>query len=287
MLLAGDPEYVNRLSMVGSSQLVRAWLDGDWNAIEGAFFDDWDERKHVLEPFAIPTDWLRFRSMDWGSARPFSVGWWAVAGDDMPIPGNYGLLGDPLGLSAGIMPRHIRRGALVRYREWYGARSPNVGLKLTAEQVGDGIALREKGEKIDYGVLDPAAFSEDGGPSIAERMAARKVYFRRADNARVASRGAMGGWDQMRSRMRGDGESPMLYVFSTCKDFIRTVPTLQHDQSRAEDLDTEAEDHIADEVRYACMSRPWVRISKSTDEANAVGFSRMSKNASPKSFKTY
>ena len=293
MLLAGDPEYVNRLSMVGSAQLVRAWLDGDWNAIEGAFFDDWDEKKHVVAPFVIPSDWLRFRSADWGSARPFSIGWWAVAGDDYPIGGMVqgGWQPSASNLLQGgpdDRRRFIPRGAIVRYREWYGASSPNVGLKLTAEQVGDGIALREQGEKIDYGVLDPAAFSEDGGPSIAERMAARKVYFRRADNARVASRGAMGGWDQMRSRLRGDGESPMLYVFSTCKDFIRTVPILQHDQSRAEDLDTEAEDHVADEARYACMSRPWVRISKSAaDEANAVGFSRMSKNASPKSFKTY
>jgi hypothetical protein len=50
----------------------------------------------------------------------------------------------------------------------------------------------------------------------------------------------------------------MLFVFSTCRDFIRTVPVLQHDPNRPEDLDTEAEDHVADEARYACMSRPWI-----------------------------
>src|ERR1700674_4710234 len=67
----------------------------------------------------------------------------------------------------------------------------------------------------------------------------------------------MGGWDQMRQRIRGDGESPMLFVFSTCRDLIRTLPALQHDPDRPEDLDTDAEDHAADEVRYACMSRPY------------------------------
>mgnify|MGYP002653721203 CR=1 FL=1 len=261
LLLAGDPEYVSRLSMVGSAQLVKAWLDGDWNAIEGAFFDDWDERKHVVEPFEVPRDWTRFRSMDWGSARPFSVGWWAIVGDTTRIAG--GRLSLP-------------RGALLRYREWYGSNgSPNVGLKLTAEQVADGVKQRETSETIAYGVLDPAAFAEDGGPSIAERMSRIGVSFRPADNKRVAARGAMGGWDQMRSRMRGDGENPMLFVFSTCRDFIRTVPLLQHDQSRPEDLDTEAEDHVADEARYACMSRPYTPPAKAADVKVMPGYSRV------------
>ena len=82
VLLDKDPGYVDRLRMVGSNALVRAWLEGDWSAIEGAFFDCWNAKKHVVAPFAVPKDWLRFRSFDWGSAAPFSVGWWAVAGDD-------------------------------------------------------------------------------------------------------------------------------------------------------------------------------------------------------------
>ena len=85
LLLELDPNYVHRLQLVGKEALVRAWLDGDWNAVEGAFFDEWDEERHVVEPFAMPRDWLRFRSMDWGSASPFSIGWWAVAGDDHPL----------------------------------------------------------------------------------------------------------------------------------------------------------------------------------------------------------
>jgi hypothetical protein len=90
-----------------------------------------------------------------------------------------------------------------------------------------------------------------------------KVYFQRADNARVATRGAMGGWDQLRSRLKGEedigGMVPMLYAFSTCEHTIRTVPALQHDERRPEDLNTNSEDHAADETRYACMARPWVR----------------------------
>ena len=55
----------------------------------------------------------------------------------------------------------------------------------------------------------------------------------------------------------------MLYFFSTCVDSIRTIPMLQHDKNKAEDLDTEAEDHAADSVRYACMSRPYTRAHPS------------------------
>lgn len=245
----GD-DYVARLKSSGSKELVRAWLEGDWSVIEGAFFDCWETSKHVIRPFEIPKDWLRFRSMDWGSAAPFSVGWWAVAGDEFRLPDS------GTGQSGG---KHIPRGALVRYREWYGASAPNVGLKLTAEQVGQGIKDREQpGEVIKYSVLDPAAFAVDGGPSIGERLAQMGLHFHRADNKRVSQRGALGGWDMMRQRLVGQDGVPMVYFFSTCVDSIRTIPALQHDPDRPEDVDTEGEDHAADEVRYACMSRPWV-----------------------------
>jgi hypothetical protein len=244
----GD-EYVATLQQVGSASLIKAWLDGDWDIIEGAFFDCWDSRRHIVRPFAVPDTWTRFRAMDWGSAKPFSVGWYAVVGD------NYST-------EEGVV---LPRGALVRYREWYGVKETNgrfeanVGLKLTAEEVAVGIKEREKDEKITYGVIDPSAFAADGGPSIAERMMRHGVTFRPADNKRIAQRGAMGGWDQMRARMKGDDGNPMLTFFSTCTHAIRTIPVMQHDSTRPEDMDTDGEDHAADEVRYACMSRPWVR----------------------------
>lgn len=252
----GD-DYVANLFQVGSDQLVKAWLEGDWSVIEGAFFDCWDQRKHVIEPFTIPEDWTRFRSMDWGSAKPFSVGWWAVVGDDTPLA------------SGTVLPR----GAIVRYREWYGAKKANVGLKMPAEDVGREIARLDQGEEIAYSVLDPAAFSSDGGPSIAERLAKgsdNRAWFKRADNRRVGTLGALGGWDQMRARLKGDGDGrPMLYVFSTCRDLIRTLPALQHDSKRPEDVDTEGEDHAPDEARYACMSRPFETDREAPEDAIA------------------
>ena len=263
ILLDSDPGYISRLQLVGSAALVKAWLDGDWSAIEGAFFPEWSTARHVVEPFEIPDEWTRFRSGDWGSAKPFSIGWWAVVGDDAR-------------LASGMC---LPRGALLRYREWYGSKAPNVGLKIPAEEVARGIVARELHEPrnefndpdISYSVMDPAAFASDGGPSIAERMATEGVFWARADNKRVGRLGALGGWDQVRSRLVGTAQrnsetgvinwsagAPMIYFFSTCRDSIRTLPTLQHDKTRAEDVDTDNEDHAPDEIRYACLSRPYV-----------------------------
>lgn len=247
-LLENDPLYVAKLQQAGSAQLVRAWLEGDWNIIEGAFFDCWTNQ-NVVRPFEVPADWPRFWSGDWGSARPFSFGLWTVVPDRHKVDNGW-----------------LPRGCLLRVMEWYGAEKPNVGLRLTAEKVGEGLVRRYAGKTLGD-VLDPACFASDGGPSIAERLAqgARiaagsgpKPTFRPADNKRVPQRGAMGGWDQMRARITGDGDGlPMIACFSTCRDSIRTIPTLQHDSGRPEDLDTEGEDHAADDWRYACMSRPW------------------------------
>ena len=157
--------------------------------------------------------------------------------------------------------RTIPRGALVQYREWYGAASPNVGLKLTAEEVAQGVIGRSVTRATPTPLLTlpclperrPIACRADDARWPDRRKAGRQ----QADRDQAAR---IGGWDQMRARIKGDGENPMLFVFHTCRDFIRTVPALQHDPDRPEDCDSAGEDHAADECRYACMSRPYVAL---------------------------
>ena len=119
--------------------------------------------------------------------------------------------------------------------------------------------------KIAYRVADPKIFSEDGGPSMAERFSARPYHlnFIRADNKRVGRAGMMGGWDQLRQRLKGEDGRPMIYFMDNCVDAIRTLPAMQHDEDNPEDVDTNGEDHAPDEIRYACMSRPYHRPSGS------------------------
>lgn len=253
LLYKNDPMYVARLRQAGSESLVRAWLEGNWDLVDGAFFDVWDEELHVLRTRdwlpKIPAYALRFRAFDWGYAKPFCCGWYAVSDGTWGLPD----------------------GALLKYREWYGSSGkPNEGLKMTADLVAQGIRSRESRplpdggfdhESVAFGVADPSIFVRDGGPSIAETMSAAGLSWRRADNKRVP------GWAEMRRRLNGEGGRPLLYFLDCCEDSIRTIPTLQVDDKNPEDLDTEGEDHAADETRYACMGRPWTEYQPSEEPA--------------------
>jgi hypothetical protein len=120
ILMQNDPGYISRLREIGSPELVKAWLSGDWNVITGAYFPEFSTEKHVLRPFEIPSYWMRFRSMDWGSASPFSVHWHAVSDGHLLEDGRY-----------------IPQGAVVTYRELYGCvpGKVNVGIRWPAARV--------------------------------------------------------------------------------------------------------------------------------------------------------
>jgi hypothetical protein len=232
-----DPGYEQRLEGLGSEALVRAMRHGDWSIIEGAYFDCWAPEKHVIRPLEIPKHWFRFRGFDWGSSKPFACLWAAVSDGSLPA---------------------YPAGAFIVYREYYGASAPNVGLKMRLEDVGQAILAMERGDKDDQGrmplgVADPAIFAEDGGPSQAETFARMGCQWKRGDNKRVP------GWSQLRDRLLGDDGQPMLYIFNTCVNLIRTLPALQHDQNKPEDVDTDGEDHAGDALRYMCMARPYTR----------------------------
>ena len=257
ILLSKDPGYLDRLSLVGSPQLVKAWTLGDWNVVEGAFFPEFGDQ-HIVTPFPIPPTWTRLRAIDWGSASPYACLWFAVAGEDFTIKN--------------LMHENktIPRQALILYRELYGSKDhSNTGVKEPAEIVAAKIHALERWEPrrpdgsgvahIAYTVIDPAASASDGGPSIKERFSKAGIHCRDADNKRVGERGAMGGWDLVRARLIGVGVLQELYVFSNCVDFIRTFPLLQHDPARPEDVLKRAEDHLADAARYGISRRPFIR----------------------------
>lgn len=244
-LTDNDPGYAKRLSGLGNEALIRALRDGDWDIVAGQAFDMWREDIHCVDSFDIPKDWLRFRCMDWGSAHPFCVGWFAVARETF-----------------GKIPK----GSLVMYREWYGwSGKPNEGLKMTSADVADGVLYLEKpDERISYSIADTEIFSQKDGPTIAERMAEKGVHWERADKNRI------NGLAEVIRRLKGKGshnnvklpmdqwnddEKPTLYFFNTYRDgVIRTLPTLVMDERRIEDIDQKQEDHPYDMVRYACMS---------------------------------
>ena len=238
ILTDADPTYIDRLKNSGPDWLIKAWLDGDWNIVAGGMFDDlWHTKEHVIEPFQIPETWRVDRSFDWGSTRPFAVQWWAESdGETMPN-GNF-----------------YPKGTLFHIAEWYGCNGkPNEGLRMLASEVGRGI--REKEQRMDVhaypGPADPSIFASENGTSIADEMGRVGCRWEKANNTRKS------GWERMRRLMKASLDQNMeeqgLFIFNTCRHFIRTVPSLPRDQRDLDDADTNAEDHAADACRYRIM----------------------------------
>ena len=233
-LLLNDPDYLHRLDMLPEIERMRLRY-GIWDAFEGQVFSELNAEVHGCEPFDVPPEWERFRTFDWGYSAPFSVGWWAV---------DY-------------------EGRLYRYREWYGGKDDGSGavkgLKLTDVEIAREILKQERTnrERVRPGPADPSIWSarrsKDGviGPSTAEEMSREGCHWIKADNDRI------GGKRQVHARLRlQDDGRPSIHIFNTCKDFWRTFPLLREDEDNPEDVDTKQEDHVYDEVRYACAFRP-------------------------------
>ena len=240
VLLQSDPDYLKQLEALPSKQRA-ALLDGKWDVFEGQFFDDFINmpengltNNHVIEEFdSIPPGWTIFRSYDFGYAKPYSMAWYAVDYD----------------------------GVLYRFLEDYGCtKEANVGTRLTPDEQFRRFREIETshpllaGRKID-GVADPSIWDKSRGESIAETAMKYGIYFVPGDNSRIQ------GWMQCHYRLQLDDNGyPMFYVTENCENFLRTIPVLLHSDTKQEDLDTDMEDHIADEWRYACMTRPIVPV---------------------------
>jgi len=244
-----EEDYGKSLEGLGRPDLVRAMLDGDWDIVAGGMVDDvWDRARHVLEPFEIPASWRIDRSFDWGSSKPFSVGWWAES------DGTEAVMADGT-------RRNFPPGTLFRIAEWYGCRpgAANEGLKLLAVEVARGILEREQihpwGKRVKTGPADSSIFDVESGRSVADDMERAGVRWERADKSSGSRRA---GAEEIRKRLKAGLSHPMedagLFVFSTCRDWIRTVPVIPRDDKKPDDVDTDAEDHTWDETRYRCRA---------------------------------
>jgi len=253
-LMREDPGYIGRLAGLGSPELVRALREGSWDILEGAMFTDvWDEAVNWIDPFPLPQSWRLTRSFDWGSSKPFSVGWWATCDGTQPTDedGNR------------ILDYTIPAKSKIRIAEWYGWNGKaNQGCKLLPKQIAKGILEREQKlgilGQVYPGAADSAIFDTDRGESIATKMEAVRLN---GSSAKVkfkpASKGPgsrVRGWEVVREMLKAAQQRPMeapaLLIFNRCTNFRRTIPELPRDETKTDDINTESEDHIADETRY-------------------------------------
>lgn len=232
-------EYLEYLEALGGN-LGRAWREGDWDLFEGQFFSEWRHGKHVVYPYEIPENWKKVRSIDPSGKKGItSCHWYAL--DES---GNV----------------HV-------YREYYGTG-------LDSDEHAKNIAELSVDEEYPYSCIDAAAFSQLGLP---ETMS--EVYERCGVTGLVpSSKKRVMGWDLVRQYMRWqkidmltgkviEEFTPKLRVFDTCPNLIRTITTLIHDEHKPEDLDTDGEDHAADDLRYFLQT---LREQKSAPKENVV-----------------
>ena len=218
-LMQTDDYYIMLASLPEVQR--KQFLDGDWDAYEDSAFPEFNKITHVVEPFEIPRGWYKFRAADWGYSSPACVLWFAVDYDNN----------------------------IWIYRELYTK-------KVTADYFARQVLTLEKGEYIHYGVLDASTWAKRGdvGPSIAETMIQQGCRWRPSDRS---PKSRINGKLEVHKRLRvNDDKIPGIRIFKTCKNLIRTLGILPTDDNNPEDVDTNAEDHAYDALRYGCMSRP-------------------------------
>jgi hypothetical protein len=218
-------DYMNMLLSL-PEKLRKMWLEGRWDIVEGAAFEEFDPDIHVVEPFEIPANWPRFRSCDWGFSTNFCVLWFAVDYEN----------------------------TIWVYREFYGKG-------LTADIFAQRVRQQEYGESVQYGVMDSSVWARRGdiGPPIPEIMRQNGCFWRPSDRT-AGSRKS--GKAEVHRRLRifedplTELQTAKLKIFKTCRNLIRTLPALPLDKNDFEDIDTKSEDHCYDSLRYGLMSRP-------------------------------
>jgi hypothetical protein len=250
-----DLQYIANIVNNPNPAKRAAWADGSWDVVSGGAFDDvWSRSVHILPPFKIPAGWRIDRAFDWGSTHPFYVGWFAEA-DGTEAKVEY------KGSEYTFCPP---RGTVVLFAEWYGCEEigTNVGLKLSSSEIAKGILAREDAmlaqglisTKPYAGPADNQIFDvrEADVSSIASKMEADGVSWIRSDK-RPGSRknGLQLVRDRFSAAIKREGKA--LFICESCEGAISTVPVLPRSELDQDDVDTSAEDHPYDVIRYRIL----------------------------------
>lgn len=258
-------EYIAELESITEENKRKAWLHGDWNIVAGGAFDDlWKEDIHVVPRFKIPPGWKLSRSFDWGSTHPFSVGWWAESnGESVTLPDG----------TRFCPPKR----SLIRIAEWYGSKGAttgeagepmsgqlgyNTGVKYSSKTIALGIKSMERHlkkhgwiyDKVKPGPADNQIrdVREKDVPTIESKMAAEGVAWTESDKSNGSRKI---GLQLIRDRLEAavEGEGRAIYFMDNCKVAIAGLPTLPRDEDEMDDVDTDAEDHFYDDIRYKVL----------------------------------
>jgi len=273
-LLENDPNYIKRIEGLGDKEQVAALKEGRWDILSGAALGGvWDGAIHIIEPFPIPDSWYLDITFDWGYTKPSSVGIYATSNGDDALDSQGNVISFP-------------KGTIFRIGELYfcDPKKRNLGLELSDFEIGERVAEKLISMNLDLryihaGPADNTIFTArnhrgtlsnphdeilNGFNSYAVKagMRPKGILFMESDKS-PGSR--IRGLSVIRTLLKASTKNPMedrgFFVFDTCRDFIRLVPTLPRDPKNPEDVDTDSEDHIYDEFRYKALSQN-IEVSK-------------------------
>ena len=243
-------------------ELAKAYRDGDWDVVVGQAIFNLSRDRHLIRHFDPPRHWTRFQVIDWGTAAPFSIGWYCVS-EGAKLKGRQGK-----------PDRWLPKGAIIRYRELYGwSGKENEGCRWSAQHVAQLIKIEEKkaDEYIDYRVADNEMWAQRGTSSVISYFEDVGLVFRKSHKDRKRN------FQEIICRLAGsptytdnglEEADPMLFVTENCVHFWRTVPTLTLDEVDPDKgPGTKQEDHVYDEVAYACRSMPFVTTKDERDDS--------------------
>ena len=225
-LMESDPDYINRLDALPEKER-KALKDGNWDIFDGQYFKDFDRSVHVIEPFMIPDNWDRYRTLDYGLDM-LACYWIAIDG----------------------------QGNEYVYKELY---ENDLIISVAAKRI-----LEMDGEdkiRTTYAPPDLWNRRNDTGKSAAEIFRENGVYLSKSSNNRVI------GWYSVQEHLKiiekkdeQTGEvfrTAKLRIFDTCHNLIRTLPVIQRDEKNPNDCAKEPHEltHAPDAIRGFCIER--------------------------------
>lgn len=252
-LMRSDPGYKNKIKgMSNNPALVKAMLEGVWDIVAGGAFDDvFDRNIHVIKPLKINPFWKVDRGMDWGSTDPFSVLFFAESN------------GEASEFLKDGKPFQPYPGSIIVFNEIYGADEKGNGLKMGSKDVARLILktqqiIQKSGQfrgEIKPGPADNQIYGslDRGVKNIATEMSDVGVKWTKSKKHLEGARTI--GLQMIRDMLENakTGEGPGLYFTSNCVNIVAHIPVLERCKKNPEDVDTTAEDHDYDTLRYRIL----------------------------------
>jgi PBSX family phage terminase large subunit len=228
--------YIQSLMESWSEDRVKREIEGSFDAFEGAVYSEFRRDMHVIKPFVIPSNWVKFVGIDHGYRNPSAWIWCAVGPD----------------------------GEVYAYREYY---KPEMLIHeiVNGTKSERGVMHMMRGEVINRAYIDPSTKARRGTTGESDW----DEYYRvlpRDFPLYTAINDVQVGIDRVKSYLKPHPKTnkPLLYIFDTCTNLIEEMTQYRYQELKPSQEGRKAEyekpvkanDHALDALRYVIVTLP-------------------------------